>query len=146
MYVSIDRLKKEQKILLEYEDTQFQSGQLGERLSSVGPLTVKVVIQWLNSTIPSIFLKGTILGKLNLVCDRCTEQFEKNINFKVEDYFELDKEEIKNKQINIDTKIKDLFLQSLPIKILCKKTCKGFCVNCKTNLNKSNCKCKNETC
>ncbi|CAM3745001.1 DUF177 domain-containing protein [Hathewaya histolytica] len=92
-------------------------------------------------------------GKFNtsllLDCSRCLKQFEQKINMDVEEIFS--KEPIKDEKI-IENNIVDLYeiveetlVMNLPIKKLCRDTCKGLCTNCGINLNTSSCKCSEVT-
>jgi uncharacterized protein len=140
MKISIDRLKKEQKIFLEKEVIKFENLDIRKNFS--GELEAILTLSWLKSTVPTIELKGNLKGKLNLVCDRCAEPFVKNWESEMDEIYELEKEEIFNKEIDIEPKIKDFVLNNFPIKVLCREDCKGICLGCMTNLNKEKCKCK----
>ncbi len=139
MRISLDRLQKEQKLVIEYEDLQFERNE--DRGTSKGPLKISLVLCCVNGTVPSFKLEGLISGEMNFVCDRCGEEFCKDLRIKVNDYFELESQEIKNREIDLNVRVRECVLNSFPIKILCKEDCKGFCVKCRTNLNKERCIC-----
>jgi uncharacterized protein len=140
MKISFDRLKREQKIFLDKETINFEDIDL--RKDFCGKIIISLTLSLLKSKVPMIELRGNLDGEVNLICDRCAETFSKKINYKIDEVYELDKEEISKKVIYIDTKVKDFILNSFPMKILCKEDCKGICIQCNTNLNKENCKCK----
>ena len=81
-------------------------------------------------------------------CDRCLEKFKDEINETIEHLYqlghnELDSDEIEyvsdnSKEIDISNMICDVFILNRPLQLLCKKDCKGLCVNCGTNLIKIN--------
>lgn len=108
-------------------------------------------------------LDNEILGnfkiktRLNLLCFRCAKNFSKNIKLEFNQiYFFTDykKANIINGEkdfvIGEDGKldpwpaIRQEILLNLPMKILCKKTCKGICPYCGQNLNSKKCKCKSQ--
>ena len=84
-------------------------------------------------------------------CDRCLENFKSDFNETIEHLYQLghsdlDSDEIEylqdnSKEIDISNTICDLFILNRPIQALCKKDCKGLCVNCGADLNKKSCDC-----
>ena len=84
-------------------------------------------------------------------CDRCLEKYKSGIKETIEHLYqlghsELDSDEIEflpdnSKEIDISDIICDIFVLNRPIQSLCKKNCKGLCVNCGANLNKEKCDC-----
>ncbi len=140
MKISLDRLKKEGKIQLEYEDDQFQVPHIGknDREISVGPLKITFTLRLLKNNLQIV---GNILGSFKLICDRCAEEYIENKNIKVDEIFELEEEEIKSRVVELDNKVYDIVITSFPMQNLCKPDCKGICLGCKVNLNKEECKC-----
>ena len=91
---------------------------------------------------------------LQMQCDRCLEDVDYPINI---DYFkDLDMNKTKEERIaeldeisflegtSFDTEvfIHNEILVNLPMKVLCRKDCKGICNRCGANLNKGSCKCQ----
>ncbi|MFW5981698.1 MAG: YceD family protein [Halanaerobiaceae bacterium] len=88
-------------------------------------------------------LSGSFSGILILLCSRCLEKFEHNIEINIDE--EIEKDEIEDiKEFNIDQILKENILLSLPMKHLCKEDCKGLCSVCGTNLNENDCDCDTE--
>lgn len=97
-----------------------------------------------------VYLEYSVRFSLSLVCDRCTEEFDReyafdfshivvqNMNSDNDDYIVADGESIELNEIAFT----DLLLQ-LPSKNLCKDDCKGLCMVCGCNLNESECNCLN---
>ncbi len=139
MKISIDRIKKEKKVFLEYEDEQFKDKNLRE--STKKPLFVSVVLSLIDNN--DVRVKGRILGEFILVCDRCCDKFVQNKEVEIDEVFELEKKEISERMFYLDNRIRDVVLAQFPIKLLCAEDCKGICIGCGVNLNKSECKCKN---
>jgi uncharacterized protein len=85
-------------------------------------------------------------------CDRCLEIYKQGFNETIEQLYqlghsELDSDEIEilpdnSKEIDISQTIHDVFILNRPIQLLCKKDCRGLCVNCGVNLNKKSCNCQ----
>jgi uncharacterized protein len=140
MKISIDRIKKEKEVYLDYEDDQFQNKQLRE--STRGPLKIKFVISLVGNT--NVRIKGEIEGIFELVCDRCADGFLQNKKIELDEIFELSKKELSDRLIDLDSKVRDIVVMSFPIKILCNENCKGICLSCGVNLNKEKCKCINK--
>ena len=140
MKISFDRLKQEQKIFLDKEIIRFEDIDLRNDFSA--EIEISLILSWIKSTVPTIELKGDLIGNLNLICDRCAELFTKRLNYKINEVYELEREEILKKVVDVDTKVKEFVINNLPIKILCKEDCEGICIECKANLNKEPCKCK----
>lgn len=90
---------------------------------------------------------------MNLVCDRCLEEFEQTIPIVIDSVidtsvFDSDKvDEIdelsyfEDCNIDMDALIKKELMGLVPIQILCKDDCKGLCKVCGTNLNHGSCSC-----
>jgi uncharacterized protein len=140
MKISIDRIKKEKEVYLDYEDDQFQNKQLRE--STRGPLKIKFVISLVGNT--NVRIKGEIEGIFELVCDRCADSFLQNKKIELDEIFELSKKELSDRLVDLDSKVRDIIVMSFPIKILCNENCKGICLGCGVNLNKEKCKCINK--
>jgi len=140
MKISIDRIKKEKEVYLDYEDDQFQNKQLRE--STRGPLKIKFVISLVGNT--NVRIKGEIEGIFELVCDRCADSFFQNKKIELDEIFELSKKELSDRLVDLDSKVRDIVVMSFPIKILCNENCKGICLGCGVNLNKEKCKCVNK--
>lgn len=97
-------------------------------------------------------LKCSISTVLDVECARCLTPFRYSLNTELVHIYEK-KMEITDSQveadttyfydnfINLDKKIRDSILVSIPLKFLCKKDCKGICPNCRVNLNFEECKC-----
>jgi len=140
MKISIDRIKKEKKVVLEYEDEQFQNK--NQREATKGPLKLKLVLSLIGDE--NIRIKGEIEGDFLFTCDRCCDKFLQHKEIKFDEIFELEKKEITERLVYLDNKIKDIVFTNFPIKILCSDNCKGICLGCGVNLNKDKCKCVNK--
>lgn len=88
---------------------------------------------------------------LNLICDRCLDNFDTKINFKFEQEYMLDRKNqpddvlCVDKYLNIDLtdELRTEIILAVPTKNICKKNCGGICMGCGVNLNHEECKCNN---
>lgn len=104
-----------------------------------------------------IVIDAEIKSKVTLTCDRCNDDFtiELSNSFKNvylfsnepqisedENVYYLNRETDK---IDLTEDIRDYARLSIPMKILCDEDCKGLCMKCGTNLNKSSCDCEKDS-
>lgn len=137
--------KKTQKEI----DVSFKSNNItfeGEEIVFVEPVNIKG-----NFTLSGdiINFDGTVRTTLNLACSRCLENFNKPIEIEIHEKFsKFDHDEdndliiINNDKIDFSPVIETNIILSLPMKKLCSEECKGLCSVCGTNLNHSECNCK----
>jgi len=84
-------------------------------------------------------------------CDRCLESYASKFNETIEQIYQLGQSELESdeieylpansKEIDVTKAIHDVFILNRPIQLLCKKDCKGLCMNCGINLNEKSCNC-----
>lgn len=107
-------------------------------------------------------LAGNIQTDVKSNCDRCLceTEFEvdtrldvifksslmqsRNLEFDSDETPEYDDEDeykYQGYELVPDKALRDAILLAMPVKVLCKEDCKGFCTNCRTNMNETNCKC-----
>lgn len=96
-----------------------------------------------------LLVTATVSFKINAICDKCGENFEKDIIFDIEEKFlenyNSHNEEdylINQTNIEIDKPVVDNLLLNIPTKMLCKPSCKGLCSICGKNKNYYSCNCK----
>ncbi len=106
-------------------------------------------------------LDGELRGGLQVVCDRCLEDFHRELRtaFRVylalplpeEDDTEIELAEkdlevdfIRGEEIELDEIIREQIYLSLPMKSLCSGNCLGLCPTCGSNLNREGCQCHRE--
>jgi uncharacterized protein len=104
-------------------------------------------------------LKGKIAGEIDLNCTRCLEIYKHTYDFPFELYIareplegsteeiELNNKDLKfsfnhGEYINLMDIITEQLALSLPMKLLCRNSCKGLCAGCGANLNKQDCSCE----
>lgn len=87
---------------------------------------------------------GTFTGILILVCSRCLEKFEQEIEISIDEEIEFEEIDDPNHYDITEILIENIIL-SLPIKYLCSEDCQGLCSVCGINLNQKDCDCETET-
>ena len=102
------------------------------------------------------FLRGTLKGKIALPCNRCAEETEVVIEHSFDDFqeFPVEIEEdtlsvignviyYENNVLSLDLQalLWEEFCLTVPVKPLCKSSCKGICQECGQNKNIGSCSC-----
>lgn len=90
------------------------------------------------------------------ICDRCGALFHQKVQGKVQTLFtfqpaDSDVEdddvcvlESGAKEVDLQRDVTDALVLAVPVKIVCKNTCKGLCTQCGVNLNEATCQCKTD--
>jgi uncharacterized protein len=99
------------------------------------------------------FIKMRIQTTVDMICDRCAEPFEWNVDELIDVVFTLDPGLIEEEEediyliqestteVDITDSIRQTLLLALPFKRLCHMECKGLCSKCGANLNEGTCSC-----
>ncbi len=103
-----------------------------------------------------ILLVCELTASSRLVCDRCNEEFERELKNKFSVLYLYDSTRVTDEdtdviyisssedKLELTDIVKDYAYLSIPMKKLCRDDCKGLCPRCGTNLNISDCNCENE--
>ena len=103
-------------------------------------------------------LVGSVETRLRLACSRCLEPFDVPVSVPVDLMYlphrvnigegetEISDEDLstafyRDEQIDLGQMIREQFQLSLPMKPLCRDTCRGLCPMCGINLNNERCSC-----
>ena len=99
-------------------------------------------------------LSGSLTARLDAICDRCAEPFERELSYPLEAIIvaELADEDNEDEQIftlkgncvDLDEIITTGFVLNMDSRLLCREDCKGLCCRCGVNLNRERCKCERE--
>ena len=108
-----------------------------------------------------IEIKGHVNAKVRLLCDRCLEAFNTDIDTDffyllqpkeefgqgLGEEYQLSEEDIdvfwyEEGQIKGEELFREQILLQLPMRVLCSDECKGLCAGCGVDLNKEQCKCE----
>ncbi|NIM05430.1 MAG: hypothetical protein GTO55_04850 [Armatimonadetes bacterium] len=125
-----------------------------EELICEGP--VEVALEAHNSG-RALLVRGTFAGKALISCARCLEEVPINVKGKIEEQFSLpgvsepdldliDQSEpgesaFADEMLNVSELIRQQLLISLPLRVLCRPSCKGLCATCGQDLNLKKCDC-----
>ena len=139
-----DGRKKNIDLSLNFEPLEFE----GERINVIKSV---VVLGDMVSREGIIELNANIKTELELSCSRCLDTFIYPIDIDIEERFtnnnELENEEgiifVDGDSLDLSLIVENSIISTLPIKRLCKETCKGLCLNCGANLNAESCHCDN---
>jgi uncharacterized protein len=104
--------------------------------------------------------KGWVTGKMILTCDRCLQEFGSGYKSYFEVHYRRRPEEMQaddersegdveivyfeGEILDVADQIRQTVLLSVPMRALCKETCKGLCQRCGKDLNTGPCGCKDE--
>ncbi|MEY8762153.1 MULTISPECIES: YceD family protein [Clostridium] len=141
----LDRDVLSRELELKVEEKGFYYG--GEYIGLLKPMDLKGTL----SKEGDIFiLAGKLQCLLQLTCSRCFEKFPYAVNIPIFEKFANNSggdEEIillDGGVIDITEVLENNIILNLPIKRLCKEDCKGLCQKCGTNLNYSECHCRDD--
>ncbi len=94
----------------------------------------------------SCYIDGEVDFSVQGECTRCLKdttnhylvEFSETADSQSEDCYP-----VKNDTVDLTKIVDDVVLINVPLSFLCSEDCKGICLNCGTNLNDGECKCKN---
>ncbi|MBQ3503582.1 MAG: DUF177 domain-containing protein [Oscillospiraceae bacterium] len=119
------------------------------------PVTEPVVAQGqVRNTAGVLVMTGDITTCIHGTCDRCAEDFHRDIHFPIDVVLvtEMANEENEDEWVfplegdsaDLDDIVRTVFVLNLDSKLLCKADCKGICHRCGKNLNDGPCSCQKE--
>ena len=101
-----------------------------------------------------LVMKGEITTCIHGICDRCTAEFDRDVDFPIDVVLvtELANEENEDEWVfplegdsaDLDDIVRTVFVLNLDSKLLCKEDCQGLCCRCGKNLNDGPCNCQKE--
>lgn len=82
-------------------------------------------------------------------CDRCDKETDRILNYQFDHRLAVSLEgdenddyiEVPDHTLDVDELVSTDIILNLPVKFLCKDTCKGICYKCGQNLNEGDCNC-----
>lgn len=130
---------------------------LGSIDEVISEAPIKGVLKFTN-THGLIYAKGNFTTTVKLQCGRCLEYFDFPISKDIEEIFPIVTGEIEednylddvdfpvfeNYILDLGELIRQYILVEVPTQPLCIESCKGLCVGCGANLNKSKCHCEDK--
>jgi uncharacterized protein len=120
-----------------------------------GPLRVRAKVA---KAVDKFLVHGTIHGGVLIRCDRCLEPFHREMESEFQVYLlvprdKADQEEIelldddmevdfvKGDKVDLSDIVREQIYLSLPMRSICKESCRGLCPVCGANLNERSCQC-----
>jgi len=98
-----------------------------------------------------LIVQADFSAETTLECVRCLNEFELNLNWSLTELYAFSKKSISESDllmpddghIDLQPLVREYALLEIPIKPICKPTCKGLCSVCGEDLNQSDCGHKN---
>ena len=137
MRIDITRLKEGESLALEHE---YDAKALNLELYDLHYLALLKLKGTLEKVTSSLFLKGVLTTRLELLCTRCLKPVEQKVSEAVDLYYPCTDQEY----LEITDDLREVMLLSYPAKFLCQENCKGLCYRCGANLNEAPCQCGKE--
>jgi len=112
----------------------------------------------------TLILEGEIKCRCKVICDRCGESYEENLQSEFvylvttrgEDIAEITEQECSDGDaltlylsepiIEVDAILREQVWLAVPQKNVCSEDCKGICAGCGVVLHKESCRCESEKC
>ena len=101
-----------------------------------------------------LMMQGRITTTIHGVCDRCTENFTRDVEIPIDVVLvtELADEENEDEGVfnlvgdnaDLEEIIRTIFVLNMDSRLLCDEACKGICGGCGKNLNHESCTCQKE--
>ena len=101
-----------------------------------------------------LMMQGVIRTRLYGICDRCANEFERDVEFPIDVVLvtELANEENEDEWVfplegdsaDLEDIVRTVFVLNLDSKLLCREDCAGLCCRCGKDLNHGPCNCQKE--
>ncbi len=96
----------------------------------------------------SVSVRGTVRADLHAHCARCLKEVSQPLKSEIDEVFvrEADPENpdhrlLEGHEIDLTSPAREALLLEMPMRLLCRKDCKGLCPVCGANLNDKSCEC-----
>jgi len=133
-------------------ELSLQDLRFGDAYPVQEPVTAKGTVR---NTAGVLVLEAQLKTNLHGTCDRCANDFEREIAYTVRAVLvrELENEDeadewtflLVDDCADLDEILTTAFVLNMDSKLLCKPDCKGLCFRCGKNLNDGDCDCREET-
>jgi uncharacterized protein len=109
----------------------------------------------LDNSASGVLISGQLRVSTNTECSNCLEDFELVYQADIEIFVDREASDRDDEKedwiicqrrgvVDITDTLRDATMLSRPQRIVCDQDCKGFCVECGTNLNRQSCDCETE--
>lgn len=94
-----------------------------------------------------LFLQADFLGDIQLECVRCLDLTDHSLRMNYSELFAFDQRSMSESSlllpesgyIDLEPLLREYTILEIPISPLCRKNCKGLCLECGENLNNKDC-------
>ncbi|MDR3271457.1 MAG: DUF177 domain-containing protein [Peptococcaceae bacterium] len=154
MKINIAEIRRMEGSTLHYDlREQFPAVEFdGEQIVFVAPIHVQIAV---TNAEKELWARGTIQSEMRVACSRCLEEFRQPLAIPYEDEWiavgQATEEQaetallFEKDEIEIQDRVMEQILLSLPMKTLCSADCRGLCPSCGQNLNLGQCQCREDT-
>jgi len=118
------------------------------------PVTVSATVEKAGN---QFFLTASAEARGTFACDRCLGEFDTVLRPHYSMVYVFQEAETERRDpseyqvispslsvVDIADDVRQMFLLSVPLKLLCGETCRGLCPHCGINLNVATCSCRDE--
>ena len=146
MRVDLSPIRESLGAAIQFQEVQELASEPELGLIFSGPLEVKgSITNTGNGFLVTANLKFSYEGS----CSRCLDTVNAAQEVTFTEEFNLEDNDsllvIKGDQLDLSAYLAEQVLLALPMKLICKPECRGFCAECGVNLNQASCQCKNES-
>jgi uncharacterized protein len=90
----------------------------------------------------NVFLiAGSLTARARLPCSRCLAPIDQDLSADIEEEFDEQEFPGEDAVIDLEDMASQIWLTSIPMRLLCHSECKGLCPQCGKNLNEGDCGC-----
>jgi len=157
MIIDLQAITEETEFSEVLEEGWWQPGDENDQILGLdAPFRVRAKV---SRAADKFLIQGTIRGGIQIRCDRCLEPFHRELEAPFHVYLVVpressDQEEIelldddmevdfiKGDTIDLSEIVREQVYLSLPMRSICKESCRGLCPVCGANLNESSCLCR----
>jgi DUF177 domain-containing protein len=157
MIIDLQAIAEETEFSEVLEEGWWQPGPGDDQILGLdAPLRVSAKI---SKAVDKFLIKGSMRGGIRIRCDRCLEPFHREMQSQFHVYLAVpregaDQEEIelldedmevdfiRGDTIDLSDIVREQIYLSLPLKSICKESCRGLCPVCGANLNERPCLCR----
>ena len=141
MIAEIGRLRRDPGTF-EYYDFEFSPSDCGEDCTMLTPVHFAGSVTFGGN---AFLLDGTVSARVRLPCNRCLTPVDESLSADFAE--EFDEQEFPDEDAVLDLVdiASQIWITSIPMRLLCHNECKGLCPQCGKDLNQGDCDCPKDT-
>lgn len=119
----------------------------GEEIKFTQPVKIKGIIK---NDSGILKMDAMIETEIELKCGRCASSVKYKLDTSISENFSNEEDvsddvyKFNGKEIDLTNVVTEIIISTMPMKVVCKEDCKGFCGTCGKKLNEQQCNCKEE--